>query len=98
MGWVGCVWVVGVCPAPPKPPAAKACPLAAHCPPKPPAAREREARANGQRGGGTNKGAGAGRGFLRGRCGQALPHHLYKNNICNKRSLGPQMGIWNKSK
>ena len=55
LGWAGCVGAVVGCPAPPKPPAAKACPPAGHWPPKPPAARGPEGRTNGQRGGGAGQ-------------------------------------------
>ena len=52
--------------APPKPPAAKACPLGCHWPPKPPAARVPEGRTNGNRGGGAKKGRGGWAGLASG--------------------------------
>ena len=47
-GWVGCVGT----PAPPKPPAAKACPPRRELPPKPPAARVTRRAGRGAEGGG----------------------------------------------
>lgn len=77
--------------APPKPPAAKACPLAGHWPPKPPAAREPKGRTNGQRGGGAKKGRGGGAGLASG-AGRAGLNQNQHGVVCKRWPCAARWG------